>query len=72
MIENAQALWKIKLKMFCQEAAVEKWTTQYTLNEWLCVLDFYLKSDSHLPKKNFLFDSMIVLQKWWKMFFISS
>ena len=43
MIENAQALWKIKLKMFCQEAAVEKWTTQYTLNEWLCVLDFYLK-----------------------------
>ena len=72
MIENAQALWKIKLNMFCQEAAVEKWTTQYTLNEWLCVLDFYLKSDSHLPKKKFLFDSMIVFQKWWKMFFISS
>ena len=43
MIENAQALWKIMLKMFCREAAVEKWTAQYTLNEWLCVLDFYLK-----------------------------
>ena len=32
-----------------------------------------LKSDSHLPKKNFLlFTSMITLQKWWKMLFISS
>ena len=30
-----------------------------------------LKSDSHLSKKMFLFASMIALQKWWKMFFIS-
>ena len=31
-----------------------------------------LKSDSHLPKSFLLFASMIALQKWWKMFFISS
>ena len=31
-----------------------------------------LKSDSNLLKKNLLFASMIALQKWWKMLFISS
>ena len=31
-----------------------------------------LKSGSHLPKKNFLFASMIAFQRWWKMLFISS
>ena len=31
-----------------------------------------LKSGSHLPKKAFLFASVIALQKWWKMLFISS
>ena len=31
-----------------------------------------LKSDSHLPKNSLLFASMIALQKWWKMLFISS
>ena len=31
-----------------------------------------LKSHSHLPKKFLLFASMITLQKWWAMAFISS
>ena len=31
-----------------------------------------LKSDSHLPKTIFWFASMIALQKWWEMLFISS
>ena len=30
------------------------------------------KNDSHLSKKKKLFASFIALQKWWKMFFISS
>ena len=32
----------------------------------------HLKSDSHLPKKVFLFASKIAFQKLWKMLFISS
>ena len=33
----------------------------------------FLKSDSQLQKKkSFLFASMVALQKWWKMLFISS
>ena len=31
-----------------------------------------LKSDSHFAKKIFLYASMIVLQKWWKILFVSS
>ena len=31
-----------------------------------------LKLNSDLPKKILLFASMIALQKWWKMLFISS
>ena len=36
------------------------------------LFDYQLKLGFHLPQKIVLFASIIALQKWWKMLFISS
>ena len=41
-------------------------------SELLLIFKKVLKSDSHLLKTFFWFASVIALQKWWKMLFISS
>ena len=46
--------------------------TEDVFNRKLHFFCAVLKSDSHLPKKFFLLASMIALQKWWKILFISS